>query len=56
MELRDTLGIAHASMNALMQYLKRKRLVTKVGGELTAPYELTDEGRRALAEMNQLPA
>lgn len=56
MELRDALSIAHTSMNALMQYLKRKRLVTKVGSELTAPYELTDEGRRALAEMNQLAA
>ncbi len=56
MELRDALGITHASMNALMQYLKRKRLVTKLGGELTAPYELTDEGRRALAEMNRLTA
>ncbi len=56
MELRDALGIAQASMNALMQYLKRKRLVTKVGGELTAPYELTDEGRRALAEMSRLAA
>ena len=43
-------------MNAQMQYLKRKRLVTKVGGELTAPYELTDEGRRALVEMSRLAA
>ena len=56
MELRDTLGIAQASVNALMQYLKRKRLVTKVGGEMTAPYQLTDEGRRALVEMNRLAA
>ncbi len=50
-DLRDALGIAHPSMNALMQYLKRKRLVTKVGEKLSAPYELTDEGREALAEM-----
>jgi hypothetical protein len=39
-----------------MQYLKRKRLVTKVGDELRAPYELTDEGRDALADMIRLAA
>ncbi len=50
-DLRDALGIAKASMNALMQYLKRKKLVKKIGDELSAPYRLTDEGREALAEM-----
>ncbi len=50
-DLRDALGIAHPSMNALMQDLERKRRVTKVGGETSAPYELTDQGREALAEM-----
>lgn len=55
-DVRDGLGIAHTSMNALMQYLKRKHLVTKVGDKLSAPYELTDEGREALANMIRLAA
>ena len=55
-DVRDALGIAPASMNALMQYLKRKRLVTKVDDEPRTPYELTDEGREALAEMIRLAA
>lgn len=38
-------------MNALMQYLKRKNLVKKVGDKQIAPYRLTDEGREALDEM-----
>ena len=38
-------------MNALMQDLERKRRVTKVGDETSTPYELTDQGREALAEM-----
>ena len=50
-DLRDALGIAQASMNALMQYLKRKNLVKKVGDKQIAPYRLTDEGREALDEM-----
>jgi len=54
--VRDALGIAYASINALMQYLKRKRLVKKVGDELSAPYGLTDEGREALADMIRLAA
>ncbi len=55
-DVRDALGIAHASINALMQYLKRKRLVKKVGDALNAPYELTENGREALAEMLRLAA
>ena len=55
-DVRDALGIAYASINALMQYLKRKRLVKKVGDELSAPYGLTDEGREALADMIRLAA
>jgi len=51
--VRDALGIAHPSMNALMQYLKRKRLVKKVADELAAPYELTAEGQEALAEISR---
>jgi DNA-binding MarR family transcriptional regulator len=50
-EVRDALGISHASMNALMQYLKRKRLVRKCGRSLAAPCELSVEGRNVLSEM-----
>lgn len=50
-DVRDALGIPHASMNALMQYLKRKRLVRKRGRGLTAPYELSVEGRDVLSKM-----
>ncbi len=52
-DLRDALGIAEASMNALIQYLKRKHLVRKVAARSTAPYELTDDGRQALAELSR---
>ncbi len=50
-DVRDALGISQASMNALMQYLKRQGLVRKVSHELSAPYELTGEGRDILREM-----
>jgi DNA-binding IclR family transcriptional regulator len=50
-ELRDALNIPQNSINALMQYLKRKGLVQKTGWALFAPYALTDQGRQALAEM-----
>lgn len=52
-EAGDALGIPRKSMNALMQYLKRKSLVRKTGRELAAPYALTDEGREALTEMTR---
>jgi DNA-binding PadR family transcriptional regulator len=45
------LRVPHQSINALMQYLKRKHLVEKVDQEFNAPYSLTDEGRAVLAEM-----
>ena len=50
-DVRDALGISQASLNALMQYLKRKGLVKKVSRELSASYELTTEGRDILREM-----
>ena len=50
-DVRDALGVPQASMNALMQYLKRRGLVRKVSGDLSAPYELTREGNDTLAEM-----
>jgi predicted transcriptional regulator len=50
-DVTDVLRIPRVSMNALMQYLKRKHLVKKTGPEFDAPYAVTDEGRAALAEM-----
>jgi hypothetical protein len=41
------------SMNALMQYLKRKQLIKKTGPEFSAPYTLTEEGHAVLAEMTR---
>jgi Mn-dependent DtxR family transcriptional regulator len=52
-EVRDGLAISQASMNALMQYLKRKGLVRKIRRDLSAPYELTSEGRDILREMSR---
>ena len=37
--------IPQNSINALMQYLKRKKLVAKPGAGFDAPYSLTDQGR-----------
>jgi hypothetical protein len=50
-EVAISLNNPHQSINALMQYLKRKRLVAKVGQEFDAPYSLTETGRTTLAEM-----
>lgn len=50
-DVRTALGIPHQSVNALMQYLNRKRLVRKRDRGPTAPYELSSEGRDTLAEM-----
>jgi Mn-dependent DtxR family transcriptional regulator len=52
-DVTDVLRVPHQSINALMQYLKRKHLVKKTGQEFSAPYALTDEGRTALAEMTR---
>ena len=52
-DVTDALRIPHQSINALMQYLKRKHLVEKTASEFEAPYSLTDEGRAALAEMTR---
>jgi DNA-binding MarR family transcriptional regulator len=50
-EVRDALGVAHQTINALFQYLKRKSLVCKEGKALRSPYLLTDQGREALAAL-----
>jgi hypothetical protein len=52
-DVTNRLDIPRQSMNALMQYLKRKRLVKKNGRELFAPYFLTAEGLAALTEMRR---
>ena len=47
-EVAISLNSPHQSINAFMQYLKRKRLVAKVGQEFDAPYSLTETGRATL--------
>jgi DNA-binding MarR family transcriptional regulator len=43
------LEISQTSINALMQYLKRKKMVRTQSGARFAPYELTQDGREMLA-------
>jgi predicted transcriptional regulator len=50
-DVTNTVSVPHQSINALMQYLKRKRLVKKSRPDLHSPYALTAEGIAALAEM-----
>jgi DNA-binding IclR family transcriptional regulator len=52
-DVTNAVSAPHQSINALMQYLKRKRLVRKSGGDLQSPYALTAEGIAALAEMTR---
>ena len=52
-DLKVALEIPHPSINALMQYLKRKALVQKIGRELAAPYSLTNKGLDTLTEMER---
>jgi Mn-dependent DtxR family transcriptional regulator len=55
-DLSEMLQIPHQSTNAIMQYLKRKHLVEKIGHDLHAPYALTEMGRAALVEMTRRQA
>jgi Mn-dependent DtxR family transcriptional regulator len=55
-DLSEMLQIPHQSTNALIQYLKRKRLVEKIGQDLHARYALTEMGRAALVEMTRRQA
>jgi len=50
-DLKNALKIPQPSINALMQYLKRKGLVQKTSQEQAAPYSLTDKGFDTLTEM-----
>jgi hypothetical protein len=52
-DVTNRLCLPRQSMNALMQYLKRKQLVRKNGHDLHSPYTLTAEGLAALAEMTR---
>lgn len=49
-----TLGLRNQPLNALMQYLKRRRAVRTVSDARFAPYELTSDGREMLAAMQRL--
>jgi Mn-dependent DtxR family transcriptional regulator len=51
-DVGEALDVSPTSINALMQYLKRKGLVRKSDMTLTAPYEVTDHGRKTLDEMS----
>lgn len=55
-DVMNILRIQRESINALMQYLKRKHLVEKTSQEFSAPYSLTNEGHAALAEMTRRQA
>ena len=50
-DIGQALGISRYSMNALVQYLKRKGLVVKCDGDRNAPHELTDVGRNVLSDL-----
>jgi DNA-binding IclR family transcriptional regulator len=52
-DVKDLTGIPQNSINALMQYLKRKGLVEKAGDRFDAPYGLTERGLATLTEMTR---
>jgi DNA-binding MarR family transcriptional regulator len=54
-DISRVLGLSQTSMNALMQYLKRKRAVRNQTDVRNAPYELTPEGREMMAAMQRRP-
>lgn len=51
-DVKHLTNIPQRSINALMQYLKRKRLVVKIEDGFEAPYRLTKQGGATLAEMS----
>ncbi len=51
-DVKHLTKIPQRSINALMQYLKRKRLVVKVGDGFDDPYRLTKQGDATLTEMS----
>ena len=52
-DLGELLDVPRHSMNALMQYLKRKGLVEKTGDAMFAPYMLAQKGQEVLDEMTR---
>ena len=56
LELRDQLHISQNSINALIQYLKRKQLVAKCNPDMFSPYELTGKGQELLLVWEQRQA
>ncbi len=52
-DLGELLDVPRRSMNALMQYLKRKGLVEKTGDAMFAPYMLAKKGQEVLDEMTR---
>lgn len=52
-DIGATLGIGSSSINALMQYLKRKQAVRPESELHFAPYVLTDQGREILGSMRR---
>ena len=52
-DVKELTKIPQNSINALMQYLKRKGLVAKAGDRFDAPYALTERGLATLAEMTR---
>lgn len=55
-DVAKLLQIPLQSLNALMQYFKRKHLVQKAGQDLHAPYSLTEMGHAVLAEITRRQA
>jgi predicted transcriptional regulator len=55
-DVTNALSLPPQSMNALMQYLKRRLLVKKSNPAHNSPYSLTAEGFAALAEMTRRQA
>jgi len=51
-DVRRLTNIPQPSINALMQYLKRKGLVAKLDDRFDAPYRLTERGGATLAQMS----
>jgi hypothetical protein len=49
----EELDIGHKSINALMQYLRRRGLIRKAGASHIGPHELTCEVRRARDDMRR---
>jgi DNA-binding IclR family transcriptional regulator len=52
-DVKDLTKIPQQSINALMQYLKRKGLVAKLNDRFDAPYALTERGLATLEEMTR---